>query len=291
MDPISLAASALLAQVDWKKVLKGLATDSASKGAKSLLAHLKPDDRDKTAKQAIGLFVQEFLTELEDKTPLSIAIPGYKDQLKRLIEHAAPDITVWLQPETKDVDLGPVQRMWDGLGLTPLPEDFDWTLLSKSYLRDIRKYVKSDPALREILNTALLEQQTELQQKSQESLARMAGPDPGFDLIGYRDYLRQKCEVLQFRRCTPARTIAASICGPFSFRSPPVNPPQHETSRASFCGAFAKKGTSQLSMTKLKWRDCVKRMRAVPLVPSWTSSNATAWWSCWVIPAPARRRS
>ena len=199
MEPVIIfaAAKAVLALVDWKKVMKGLATDAASKSAKGLLGRFQPDEREKAAKHAVGLFVQEFLQELEDKTPLTSAIPGYHDQLKRLIEHAAPDIAGWLQPETKEVDLGPVQRMWDGLGLDPLPEDFDWTLVSKSYARDIRKHVKSDPALRGMLDTALLEQQTELQQKSAELLARMAGPDLGFDLTGYRDYLRKKCAVLQ----------------------------------------------------------------------------------------------
>ena len=151
----------------------------------------------KSCKKALGLFVEEFLGELEDKTPLTSALPGYQDQLKRLIEYAAPDITGWLRPETKDVDLGPVERMWSGLGLDPLPEDFDWTLVAKSYARAIRKHVKSDPALRGMLDTALLEQQIELQQRSAESLARMAGPDPGFDLRGYRDYLRKKCASLQ----------------------------------------------------------------------------------------------
>ena len=158
--------------------MKGLATDAASKSAKGLLGRLKPDEREKAAKHAVGLFVQEFLQELEDKTPLTSAVPGYHDQLKRLIEHAAPDIAGWLQPETKDVDLGPVERMWSGLGLDPLPEDFDWTLVSKSYARDIRKHVKSDPALRAMLDTALLEQQTELQQKSAERSRAWPVPIP-----------------------------------------------------------------------------------------------------------------
>ncbi len=199
MEPVIIfaAAKAVLALVDWKKVIKGLATDAANKSAKGLLGRFQPDEREKAAKHAVGLFVQEFLQELEDKTPLTSAIPGYHDQLKRLVEHATPDIAGWLQPETKEVDLGPVQRMWGGLGLDPLPEDFDWTLVSKSYARDIRKYVKSDPVLCAMLVTALLEQQTELQQKSTESLARMAGPDPGFNLTGYRGYLRTKCAVLQ----------------------------------------------------------------------------------------------
>src|SRR5438874_158175 len=143
MDPVSItaAATAILGLVDWKKVRQALATDAASKSVKGVFAYLKPDEREKAAKHAMRLFVEEFLSELEDKTPLTSALPGYRDQVKRLIEHAAPDITGWLQPETKEVDLGPVERMWSGLGLDPLPEDFDWTLVAKSYARDIRRLV------------------------------------------------------------------------------------------------------------------------------------------------------
>ena len=113
MDPITIsaAAGAVINLVDWKKVVKGLANDAVSKRAKGLLEQLKPDDRERAAKRAVQLFVEEFLTELEDKTPLASAVPGYHDQLRRLIESAGPDITGWLQPETKEVDLGPVQRM------------------------------------------------------------------------------------------------------------------------------------------------------------------------------------
>ena len=199
MDPVSACAavSAVLALVDWKKAIQSLATDAVSKSARGVLGLLKRDEREKAAKQVLELFVAEFLGELLDKTPLSSAVAGYRDQLKRLIEHAAPEITDWLQPETKEVDLAPIERMWNGLGLDPLPEDFDWSLVAKNYARDLRGYVKSDPALREMLNTALLEKQTELQQESAKALARVAGVDVGFDLSGYRDHLRKKCGVLQ----------------------------------------------------------------------------------------------
>src|ERR1022692_4654449 len=61
--------------------------------------------------------------------------PGYDDQIKPLVESAAPDIAAWMQPETKDIDLAPVERMWNGLGLDPLPENFDWPLVGASRLR------------------------------------------------------------------------------------------------------------------------------------------------------------
>ena len=78
-------AAAVLGLVDWKKVAQAVATDAAGKGAKGLLGRLKPDEREKAARKAIELFAEQFLGELEDKADLSSAIPGYHDQLKRLI--------------------------------------------------------------------------------------------------------------------------------------------------------------------------------------------------------------
>jgi hypothetical protein len=123
VDPLTLsaAASAVLSLVDWKNVAEGLANDAAGDTIKNLLGRLKPSEREKRARQALGIFTEEFLSELEDKTPLASAIPGYRNQLKRLLEHAAPDITGWFRPETKDVDLRPVERMWGGLKLDPRP--------------------------------------------------------------------------------------------------------------------------------------------------------------------------
>ena len=197
MEPVSAIAAAAFKLVNWQTVLQNLATDSAKKGAGALLGRLKPDERDKAARKAIELFAHEFLGEIEDKTPLSSALPGYADHLKRLIEHAAPEITRWLEPDIKEVDLAPVQRIWSGLAVDPLPEDFDWSLVAKNYPRELRKYVRSDANLREMLNTALLEKQTELQQASATALNRIAGVDCGFDLAAYRNYLRKKCGLLQ----------------------------------------------------------------------------------------------
>ena len=67
--PISVIAAAILTSVDWHKVFKGLATDAAGKGAKNLLSHLKPSEREKHAKHVIELFVEEFVGEIEDKPP------------------------------------------------------------------------------------------------------------------------------------------------------------------------------------------------------------------------------
>lgn len=194
MDPATVSVvSVILSSIDWKAFGKAVATDAASKGGKALLAHIGGADREKAAKKAIELFVTEFLTELEDKTPLSSSLPGYQDELKRLIECAAPDIIVWMQPDTAEVDLSPVHRMWDGLGLATLPEGFDWALVAKNYGRAIRLYVKGDSALRGMLDTALRERQLHLQEQSVEILARIAPDQVDFDPAGYQKYLKQKC--------------------------------------------------------------------------------------------------
>jgi len=187
--PIPIVA-AVFALVDWKKVFKNIATSAAEKGTKNLVSQLKPDERERSSKHMVELFVEQFVQELEDKSPLSAAVEGYRDQLKQLVELAAPEIAAYLQPETKEIDLRPIERMWQELGLDPLPEDFDWKLVAGNFARDIRGYVKRNPELRQLLELALLEQQT-------ESLARLAGPDPGFDLTGYREFVRKKCGLLQ----------------------------------------------------------------------------------------------
>jgi hypothetical protein len=164
---------------------------------KAILGRFEHDERERATKDLLGLFVDAFVDELKDKTPLTSAIPGYCGQLKRLIEHAAPDIAAWLQPETTGVDLGPVQRLWGDLGLDPLPEGFEWSFVAGKYARGIRAYVREHAGLRDRLNTVVLEVQAEAQKRAAESLSRIAGPEPGFDEAGYRDYIWRKCEVLQ----------------------------------------------------------------------------------------------
>jgi hypothetical protein len=189
MEPLTVAA--LLALVDWKAVAKKLATDSATTLGKSarasLLQRFLPDQREQAARHALRLFTEEFLRELEDKSPLSAALPGYRDQLKRFLEDAAPDLAAWLQPDVKTIDLDPVARLWTSLGFAPLPADFDWPLVASNYARTIRNHVKRDPALRDQLAIAL-------QQDSHDFDQRFG---PGFDLAGYRKFLQDKCGTLQ----------------------------------------------------------------------------------------------
>jgi predicted NACHT family NTPase len=189
MDPVTAAVTALVASIDWKEIFKKFVGDSAKDLAKagraSFLRRLQPDESQKLVKQAVVLFSEEFLKELIDKAPES-SIPGFHDQLKRLIESATPDIAQWLRPEVKDVDLGAVATMWSGLKLDPLP-DFDWKFVAGNYERAIRAYIRKNPELRDQLAIALQEESRDFEQRF----------SPGFDLTGYRDFLLKKCATLQ----------------------------------------------------------------------------------------------
>jgi hypothetical protein len=110
--------------------------------------------------------------------------------LKKVVEETAPEIIEWMRPETKTVDLGPVQRMWSTLAPDPLPEEFSWERVAQNFATEIRRFVKSNPALRERLSIDLLEQMS-------NDLGLMAGPSPGFDLQGYRAYIKSRCSSLQ----------------------------------------------------------------------------------------------
>jgi HEAT repeat protein/energy-coupling factor transporter ATP-binding protein EcfA2 len=185
-----IATAAILALIDWKKVIESASSDTMREGTKGLLGRLKPSERERTAKIAIKLFIEEWCGELEDKAPLSAALSGYEDQLKTLVEYAAPEITEWLNPDTNIVDLGTVESTWSALDLDPLPEGFDWNLVAQNYARGIRRLIRTDAEMRQVLSVAF-------QERSAEAAERLAGPPSGFDLAGYRDFLKKKCATLQ----------------------------------------------------------------------------------------------
>ncbi len=193
MEPVSISAAAiaLAGKIKWKALLEKCAGDAATDVAKAgkarFLRFLQPGESEKIAKRAVLLFSEEFLKELEDKSPLSSALPAYQDQLKQFLEIAGPEIVGYFQPDVKTVDLTSVSAMWLDLKLDPLPEDFDWQPIALGYARAIRQHIRKDPALRDQLAIALQEDSHDFEQRF----------DPGFDLSGYRDFLRKKCSTLQ----------------------------------------------------------------------------------------------
>ena len=96
-----------------------------------------------------------------------------------------------MDPNVRDVDLRRIETTWSELKLDPLPSDFDWKAVARAYAKSIRIYLKKDPELRPEFETAI-------QERIAMAAERVAGPDPGFDLALYREFLiEKKCNALQ----------------------------------------------------------------------------------------------
>ena len=206
MEPVTSTISIILGSAKVVKAIhdfagdetKSLAKEATGTGLKSLLHRLKPTDREKAAKQAVKNFAEAWYRELEDTTPLTSALPGYHDQLENLLTAAAAEIAEWMDPDTKEVDLGAVERIWSGVKKSDLPEDFDWKQVARNYTRAIKRQFRDDPAIRGAYETALHERNTEAAERTAAAVERLAGPSRGFDLAAYRKFLvEKKCSTLQ----------------------------------------------------------------------------------------------
>ncbi len=264
MEPISLgislsaAAHHLLSQVDWDKATHDYAKEGAETLGKALWKHLKTSDREKAAKLSIGLFIEQFLSELEDKTPFTGALPGYHDQLRKLTEAAFYEISRWMQAEVEEVDLEPVRWLWDSLNLDPLPQGFDWDLVSKNFARSVRKAVKADPELRQGLALALQEQIADSAARSANAAERMSGPLVGFDLVGYRNFLLATCGGLQLSLLHPstyAYDRQVSLWAVFVPQSARFSTPSLPTTSVDSSASSDEQNSShQDNSSELSWR-------------------------------------
>jgi hypothetical protein len=98
------------------------------------------------AKEAIKLFTEQWDEELEATSIFGAAIDPLRTQLERLVETAAEEIALWMDPETRDVDLSLIASTWEEISPYPLPAEFKWSRVAQNYARAITKYVKNDIA-------------------------------------------------------------------------------------------------------------------------------------------------
>ena len=190
--------AAIYASRKVQEALAELKKEGIDAGKKALIHRLTPTAQQKAAKEAIRLFAEKWNEELEDKCEFSSAIEGYQDLFKKLIDVCAVDIADSMDPEIRDVDLRRIQTTWAELKLDDLPESFDWSSVASAYAKAIRIYIKRDAELRPEFDTALRERTAEAAERAATATERLAGPDPGFDLEGYRKFLiEKKCNALQ----------------------------------------------------------------------------------------------
>ncbi|MGB7057264.1 MAG: HEAT repeat domain-containing protein, partial [Geitlerinemataceae cyanobacterium] len=78
-----------------------------------------------------------------------------------------------------------------GKALPPVPAEFDWQKLGEAYRQAVREIVQNDAELREILDS-------QNQERTADAVERLAGVPKDFDLLAYREGLREQYNHLDF---------------------------------------------------------------------------------------------
>ena len=76
-------------------------------------------------------------------------------------------------------------KTWQEMNLPFLPEDFDWELIGKLYIRGVKKIIANSEKLPPIYDI-------QLQEKNAENLQELAGIAPDFDLGRYAEGLKEQ---------------------------------------------------------------------------------------------------
>jgi predicted NACHT family NTPase len=85
----------------------------------------------------------------------------------------------------KSLDIPFLNQTWQEMNLPFLPEDFDWELIGKLYIRSVKQIITKSEKLRPIYDI-------QLQEKNSENLQALVGIAPDFDLGRYAEGLKEQ---------------------------------------------------------------------------------------------------
>ena len=179
----------------FKPILEDLAKDAAKDWAKDLFKNsLKnvlrlPTEEpiDIAAGKALKEFLQLVQQELEDAEIGEAELQQYINPLKQFIkkEPVKKILGSAFDEDCQYLDVGILAKAWNELNLLTLPNDFDWERVSKRYQKKVKAIIRESTELRTLLDSQNL-------QAAQESLQDMAGITTDFDLIKYREGIREQ---------------------------------------------------------------------------------------------------
>jgi hypothetical protein len=195
MIEILIWEGAKAAGIVFWPILKSLAEDSAKDYGKDFfkdclkkVVHLPEKDVQKEAYlTALEAFLQIFQKELENANYQEGQIKQYREPIQKFIEQ--PKIAAILgnafEVNCKSLDTSFLAKTWQEMNLPFLPEDFDWDLLGKLYVRSVKQIITKSDKLRPIY-------EAQLQEKNAENLQELAGIAPDFELGRYAEGLREQ---------------------------------------------------------------------------------------------------
>jgi hypothetical protein len=179
----------------FKPILEDLAQESAKDYAKDFFKdclknvfRLPEKDVQKEAYlKALEAFLQLFQQELKNADYQEGLIKQYLEPIQKFIEQ--PKVAAILgsafEVDCKSLDTAFFAKTWQEMNLPFLPEDFDWELIGKLYIRGVKKIITNSEKLRPIYDI-------QLQEKNAENLQALAGIPTEFDLGRYAEGLREQ---------------------------------------------------------------------------------------------------
>jgi hypothetical protein len=106
------------------------------------------------------------------------------DAVKALLGNA-------FKADCQSLDASILEKTWQELNLPVLPTEFDWSAITKQYLRKVKALLRESDDLRKILDSEYLE-------AIKRSVEELAGIVPGFDLRQYRESIQECYGYLRF---------------------------------------------------------------------------------------------
>jgi predicted NACHT family NTPase len=195
MDLLAIWGATQLAGAIVKPILEDFAKDTGKDFAKDFfkdalkkVIHLPEPN---VLKEAYGKALKEFLQlmeqELVNANCREEQIREYIEPLKQFVrrEDVAAVLGTAFELNCKSIDTRILDRAWEEITSPSLPEDFDWELVSKLYVRAIKKIINESEKLRSI-HTA------QAQIVTAESIKDLAGIPPEFNLRTYAEGLQEQ---------------------------------------------------------------------------------------------------
>jgi predicted NACHT family NTPase len=195
IESILIWEGAKAAGIVFWPVLKSLAEDSAKDYAKDFFKdclknvfRLPEKDVQKEAYlTALEAFLQLFQQELKNANYQEGQIKQYLEPIQKFIEQ--PKVAAILgnafEVNCKSLDTAFLAKTWQEMNLPFLPEDFDWELIGKLYVRGVKQIITKSEKLRPIYDV-------QLQAKQAEGIQELVGIAPDFNLGRYAEGLKEQ---------------------------------------------------------------------------------------------------
>ena len=178
----------------FKPVLEELAKDTVKSWVgdylKQSLKNVMKLPQKEPLEIAVGKGITEFLKlvqqELEELGCKEQDVQRYVEPFAQFLKYERIRATLGaaFQEECTQLDTEYLSTTWNELSVPSLPEEFDWELVAKRYLRKVKAIRRESEELRKILDSQALE-------TTAEGIKELAGIVPEFDLRAYQESLRE----------------------------------------------------------------------------------------------------